>query len=167
MVHLLCAEQQYLFQQVLHFPLPALAGAAQFLFLALCQLRQGRGLVLFVLLFQLLAQLLALLSTRWEIQPLVFISYAEVTKTSVFGSYPFFTPDEICRNISINLCCRKSAIFPPLRQVWGRQLLIQSSDWRMCHVVLTANNFGCHLHLAIHWDINDWPEQQATLTMQK
>lgn len=66
MVHLLCAELQYLFQQVLHFPLPALPGAAQFLLLALCQLRECRGLVLLVLLFQLLPQLLALLSTRRE-----------------------------------------------------------------------------------------------------
>lgn len=66
MVHLLCAELQYLFQQVLHFPLPALPGAAQFLLLALCQLRECRGLVLLVLLFQLLPQLLAFLSTRRE-----------------------------------------------------------------------------------------------------
>lgn len=57
-------QLQYLFQQVLHFPLPALPGAAQFLLLALCQLRESWGLVLLVLLFQLLTQFLALLPTK-------------------------------------------------------------------------------------------------------
>lgn len=61
-------QVQYLFQQVLHFPLPGLPGAAQLLLLALCQLTESWGLVLLVLLFQLLTQFLALLPAKQETQ---------------------------------------------------------------------------------------------------